>query len=57
MFIVKQKNADHPRGIKVSRVYNSRQAAEDLAEYLRKRAPDAETKYWTTEWCPREKMI
>ena len=53
MFIVKQKNQDHPRGIQVSRVYNSKQAADDLAALLRSRAPE-KTKYWVTGYVKRE---
>ena len=47
-FVVKIKNAEHPHGAIVSRVYHARSAADDLAAYLQKRAPDG-TKYWTTE--------
>ena len=53
MFIVKQKDAKHTRGIQVSRVYNSRQAADDLAALLMSKAAKDE-RYWVTEYIPRE---
>jgi len=56
MFIVKQKNKDHPRGIQVSRVYNSRAAADDLVVLLKTKAPE-NTEYWVTDYCPREKHV
>jgi len=53
MFIVKQKDENHPIGVQVSRVYNSRQAADDLQKFLAERAPE-KTQYWVTEYSPRE---